>query len=196
MDMFLFCCFPFNAISISKWVWNPTKSSTCHLCTCQYSLHLSLARYSLGRKKLQTSAVKTCIFCYLPREHKLYRDFSTSRSFKDEIKGVVISSDDTDMKFRAQINQLQDAFAWRGLGKLGLVIETKIIMAERKLASQTLQRFTELEELAEEIMEDKHQVKHILWLRVKSVSLCMQSVSYNLVPMRLYRAPFPSFLGW
>ena len=66
------------------------------------------------------------------------------------------------MKFRAQINQLHDAFAWRGLGKLELVIETKIIMAERKLASQTLQRFTELEELAEEIMEDKHQVKHIL----------------------------------
>ncbi|CAH3153881.1 unnamed protein product [Porites lobata] len=31
-------------------------------------------------------------------------------------------------------------------------------MAERKLASQTLQRFTELEELAEEIMEDKHQI--------------------------------------
>ena len=35
-------------------------------------------------------------------------------------------------------------------------------MAERKLASQTLQSFTELEELAEEIMEDKYQVKHIL----------------------------------
>jgi len=32
-------------------------------------------------------------------------------------------------------------------------------MAERKLASQTLQKFTELEELAEEIMEDKHQVQ-------------------------------------
>jgi len=31
-------------------------------------------------------------------------------------------------------------------------------MAERKLASQTLQKFTELGELAEEIMEDKHQI--------------------------------------
>ena len=47
-------------------------------------------------------------------------------------------------------------------GKAGTSkVETKI-MAERKLASQTLQRFTELEELAEEIMEEKHQVKHIL----------------------------------
>jgi len=33
-------------------------------------------------------------------------------------------------------------------------------MAERTLASQTLQKFTELEELAEEIMEDKHQVQN------------------------------------
>lgn len=120
MDMFLFCCFPFNAISISKMGMKPHQikevaSSTCHLCTCQYSpRHLSLARYSLGRslgrKKLRTSVVKTYIFWYLPIEHKLYHDFSTSRSFKDEIKGVVISCD-TKMKFRAQINQLQDAFA-------------------------------------------------------------------------------------
>ena len=152
--------------------------------------------HSLGRRKLHTSAVKTCIFWYLPIEHKLYYDISSSRLYKDKMKRVVTVVV-TKMKFRAQINQLQDAFAWRGLGKLGLVIETKIIMAERKLVSQTLQRFSELEELAEEIMEDKHQVKHILWLlRVKSVSPCMQSVSCNLLLMRLYTALFPSFLGW
>ena len=32
-------------------------------------------------------------------------------------------------------------------------------MAERKFTSISLQKFTELEELAEEIMGDKHQVK-------------------------------------
>ena len=32
------------------------------------------------------------------------------------------------------------------------------------LASQTLQKFTELEELAEEIMEDKHQVKILTYI--------------------------------
>lgn len=32
-------------------------------------------------------------------------------------------------------------------------------MAAGKLASQTLQKFSELEELAQEIMEDKHQVR-------------------------------------
>jgi len=32
-------------------------------------------------------------------------------------------------------------------------------MAERTLTSVSLQKFTELEELAEEIIEDKHQVK-------------------------------------
>ena len=32
-------------------------------------------------------------------------------------------------------------------------------MTERKLTSISLQKFTELEELAEEIMGDKHQVK-------------------------------------
>ena len=44
-------------------------------------------------------------------------------------------------------------------------------MAEGWLASQALQRFSELEELAQEIMEDKHQVKTklmsskmILWI--------------------------------
>ena len=32
------------------------------------------------------------------------------------------------------------------------------------LAEQTLQKFTELEELAEEIMEDKHQVKILTYI--------------------------------
>ena len=37
-------------------------------------------------------------------------------------------------------------------------------MAEGLLASQTVQKFTELEELAEEIMEDKHQVKILTYI--------------------------------
>ena len=41
--------------------------------------------HSLGRRKLQTSAVKTCIFWYLPTEH----DISNSRSYKDKMKRVV-----------------------------------------------------------------------------------------------------------
>lgn len=48
-------------------------------------------------------------------------------------------------------------------------------MAEGTLTSQTLQRFTELEELAEEIMEDKHQVRIRLRNPFSSIS------EYNLI---------------
>ena len=97
------------------------ESISLQLSTCQSAFQIC---HSLSRRKLQTSAVKTCIFWYLPIEHTLYHDTSTSRSCKDKINKWVVISSDTKMKFRAQINQLQelqDAFAWRGLGKLGLV---------------------------------------------------------------------------
>lgn len=47
-------------------------------------------------------------------------------------------------------------------------------MAETILASQTLQKFTELEELAEEILDDKHQVKILTY--IPSMKIFIESI--------------------